>query len=321
MSTATRERAATEVHPSVAALRAVGLIGSGKAPAGAPRDLSRAHGVWAVTLEDVGDVVVKTAPYTQDDDGPGTLGAELFVHRLALWCEPLRRVLPTPVVVDEAAMVLVTHEVVGPEPNAAFLADSDLAHRLGERTGRVHRATAGLPVPPAPHPHVLAVVHEGTATGVAADLAGHPEVLAAADELRRPAGGCLVHGDLKWSNLAVGADGPVVLDWELAGGGDPAWDVGSLAAEHLVRPGARAGLGPLLTGYAAGARPASRVLPAFSRRVALAAGLRVAQLALEIASQELADVDALVRDVVDRAVGLVLDRAALEREVWSWLAA
>jgi hypothetical protein len=44
---------------------------------------------------------------------------------------------------------------------------------------------------------------------------------------------CLIHGDLRWDNLVVepapdGGEGPAIriLDWESAGMGDPAWDVG-----------------------------------------------------------------------------------------------
>jgi aminoglycoside phosphotransferase (APT) family kinase protein len=65
-------------------------------------------------------------------------------------------------------------------------------------------------------------------------LQSRPEAMAALDQLRddwRPSR--LIHGDFKWSNVLVQRDGtgiPVrvlLLDWEMAQLGDPAWDVGS----------------------------------------------------------------------------------------------
>lgn len=65
------------------------------------------------------------------------------------------------------------------------------------------------------------------------------------DELRREwrlQSGALVHGDIKWSNvLAVDSSnqerkrkaGIKIVDWELAGVGDPCWDVGSVFGDYL----------------------------------------------------------------------------------------
>jgi Ser/Thr protein kinase RdoA (MazF antagonist) len=77
----------------------------------------------------------------------------------------------------------------------------------------------------------------------------HPPAMALHDELSRrrsltdglrgvaatwsPTG--LVHGDLRWDNCLIDVDGQAVLvDWESAGWGDPAWDVGCAAAEHFA---------------------------------------------------------------------------------------
>jgi Ser/Thr protein kinase RdoA (MazF antagonist) len=61
---------------------------------------------------------------------------------------------------------------------------------------------------------------------------------AALDELGRrwrPLG--LVHGDAKWDNMVVRAGpGPapfLLVDWELAGAGDPRWDVGTVLSTFL----------------------------------------------------------------------------------------
>ncbi|MDQ6678593.1 MAG: aminoglycoside phosphotransferase family protein [Acidobacteriota bacterium] len=51
---------------------------------------------------------------------------------------------------------------------------------------------------------------------------------------------CLVHGDLKWDNVLVyparpgiNSRGLRIADWELAGRGDPAWDVASILAGYI----------------------------------------------------------------------------------------
>jgi thiamine kinase-like enzyme len=45
----------------------------------------------------------------------------------------------------------------------------------------------------------------------------------------------VIHNDVRPENLIVRPDsGLVVIDWELAGLGEPLWDLGGLVAEHLV---------------------------------------------------------------------------------------
>jgi aminoglycoside phosphotransferase (APT) family kinase protein len=47
----------------------------------------------------------------------------------------------------------------------------------------------------------------------------------------------LVHRDVKWDNVLLGQVGGrrriTMVDWELAGFGDPAWDLGSVIADYL----------------------------------------------------------------------------------------
>ena len=60
------------------------------------------------------------------------------------------------------------------------------------------------------------------------------EALRAGRRLWRPS--CLIHGDVKWDNTILDPGPPVTVklfDWELAGSGDPAWDVGSALADLL----------------------------------------------------------------------------------------
>lgn len=56
------------------------------------------------------------------------------------------------------------------------------------------------------------------------------------DALPAPVPPALVHGDYHYGNLLFGPDGvAAVLDWEVAGLGDPRWDFGSLAVTVIRR--------------------------------------------------------------------------------------
>ena len=54
------------------------------------------------------------------------------------------------------------------------------------------------------------------------DLMGSPEPAASADELR------IIHGDYFAANLLPDNDTVQIIDWDLAGFGDPAWDLAFL---------------------------------------------------------------------------------------------
>ena len=61
-----------------------------------------------------------------------------------------------------------------------------------------------------------------------------------------PAGGALVHADVRWENVVIAGDGAAtaLIDWENCGRGAPAWDVGCLLAAYaayLARAVARTG--------------------------------------------------------------------------------
>ena len=48
--------------------------------------------------------------------------------------------------------------------------------------------------------------------------------------------GSLIHNDLRWENCLLSRGGKLKLvDWELAGRGDPAWDVGTVFSNFLAR--------------------------------------------------------------------------------------
>jgi hypothetical protein len=73
-------------------------------------------------------------------------------------------------------------------------------------------------------------------------LQGQPDVTTALDKIRVGwTEACLIHGDIKWSNVLIrtdGGSGPprgvMLTDWELAQLGDPAWDLGSVFHSYLT---------------------------------------------------------------------------------------
>ncbi len=82
----------------------------------------------------------------------------------------------------------------------------------------------------------------------------------------------LVHGDLSWSNVLVGApdghDAPptvTIVDWELCGRGDPAWDVATVLAGYLSAWLFSIRVGPHSApdaGHGAAGRPLEEMRPA-----------------------------------------------------------
>jgi aminoglycoside phosphotransferase (APT) family kinase protein len=122
----------------------------------------------------------------------------------------------------------------------------ELAAAAGFALARLHAA----PVPELPEaPAPLACVDEldpdeaaalpGESLELIAELQSTPRLLGELDELRRrPAARTFVHGDVKLDNILAPDDGRAVVrfvDWERAGAGDPALDLGALAGDYLFR--------------------------------------------------------------------------------------
>jgi thiamine kinase-like enzyme len=93
----------------------------------------------------------------------------------------------------------------------------------------------------------------------------------------------LVHRDVKWANCIAVGGAIKLVDWEMAGWGDPAWDIGSALAELAARPAAAVAL---WRAYAAARAPD----PGLRDRALRFAGARLVQTAFEHA-QELVTLD------------------------------
>jgi aminoglycoside phosphotransferase (APT) family kinase protein len=194
------------------------------------------------------------------------------------------------------------------------------ARLLGRVLAALHRlpgdAVASLPMgvdrmwalalPDPPYERLLEL--SAGAQDLVARLQGSPPMCHRLLEMRSATSETnLIHGDLRWDNcLAVAADGSrrrtrlLVVDWELAGSGAAAFDVGSVLAEYLrVWIGSIPIIDPRDPGrlVAHARHPLSRMRPAIQafwrsyrlasqrparlRRVIELAGVRLLQTAVE----------------------------------------
>jgi aminoglycoside phosphotransferase (APT) family kinase protein len=191
-----------------------------------------------------------------------------------------------------------------------------LARGLGRTLAALHRLPPAVPPSDGPlsafdlvePPHGMVLELSAAAQDLLARIQASEHLSGRLAELRA-SGDAFVHGDLRWDNcLALPAPGStrrtrvLLVDWELAGRADPAFDVASLLAEHLrvwvasipivegTDPGrfaerARhplAAMRPAMEAFWTAYRTAHPSPPAVRRVVELAAA-RLLQIALEVA--------------------------------------
>jgi hypothetical protein len=151
---------------------------------------------------------------------------------------------------DSASRVLVLDLVARSETLSEYHRRGPCPASVGRKQGTVlsalHRATQGDEAGKVPW---ILSVHEtnpawfeslSPANARLLELVqGYPEyceLLSAVRHEWRPS--CLIHGDVKWDNFLIhhtGGEDPEILlvDWEMAGGGDPCWDAGSVFQAYL----------------------------------------------------------------------------------------
>jgi Ser/Thr protein kinase RdoA (MazF antagonist) len=285
-------------------------------------DVSRRNRVFLATTRAGPTYVIKqAAPRTA-----ATLAHEAAVLRVLAGAPELEGALPSVVHHESEAARLVLRTPGGArdwsDHHGRF--PRIPARILGRTLGRLHRIPSdriedlppgvdrmwGLSLPEPPHELVLDL-STGAQDLVARVQASH-SVCARLQELRGTASdGALVHGDLRWDNcLALGAPGSqrrtraLLVDWELAGGGAPGFDVGTVLAEYLrvwigsipiANPGdpgrlvARAGhplrrMQPAMQEFWSAYRLANPVYPTL-RHVTELAAVRLLQTAVEHAQR------------------------------------
>ena len=209
------------------------------------------HTVFRITAPDGRSVVVKQVPAHAAATGR-SLSRELFVYRLANWIPGVAAALPAAVYIDESRQVLVL-ESLGSDSSwpiaepAASIGNRGVAESLGGLMAGWHRATTDTALWPAPAPGILhlpdalpdAIRNRPPATRrLMESIAADAELAAALRAGReRWRDRCLIHGDIRrenWISAHAGRPRLRVLDWELSGSGDPAWDLGSVLAEFAL---------------------------------------------------------------------------------------
>jgi Ser/Thr protein kinase RdoA (MazF antagonist) len=212
--------------------------------------LTRSHRLVRVTAPDGRAVVVKQ-PMARATGGRD-LSRELFVYRLAGWIPALAAALPATRHLDEQRQVLVVESLATgrqwpDETDLTPLPSPGVARQMGRAMAAWHRATANVPM----------------ASSLASGILHLPDTLAVATKDRSPSAArfmesiaadgqftsaltegaamyrasCLIHGDIRPENWLVRRQAPpalVVIDWEMSGLGDPAWDFASACAESIL---------------------------------------------------------------------------------------
>ena len=213
---------------------------------------SSSHTLSRVTAPDGRCVVVKQVPqYAAARQR--SLMSEMFVYRLARWMAEIARAVPNLVFIDEGRHVIVVDALATgirwPDPaTRAAISSPEVCSQLGAVLAGVHRATADMAMWPSPAVGVLGLpmsIAEASAERPANTqalmrfIAEDPELstmlnTGAADYTAQ----CVIHGDLRQENWLIDdreQSGMLkIFDWELAGSGDPAWDLGSLVAEAVL---------------------------------------------------------------------------------------
>ena len=215
-------------------------------------ETSSSHALVRVIAPDGRAAVVKQASPASVAAGR-SLARELFVYRLGAWIPGVAAPLPEPVLLDEARQVIAIEalDTGVPWPDStrtSSIASRGLAEQLGTLMAGWHRATTDTALWVSPASGILhlpdAVQHaaEGrppATVNLMRLLADDPDLAGTLRHTRsRWRDRCLIHGDIRRENWILRRKGRRaalhVIDWELSGSGDPAWDLGSALAEFVL---------------------------------------------------------------------------------------
>ena len=218
-------------------------------------DASRRNSVFIATARTGPAYVVKQA----DAGIAPRLAHEAAVLRALAAAPEMKDVVPEVVHHDGDAARLVLRTAAGgrdwSEHHEAGRFPTGPARALGRTLARLHELQSdgvedlprgfdrmwGLSLPEPPHELLLDL--SAAAVDLLARVQASDFVCGRLRELRTVAcADAVVHGDLRWENCAVvAAPGArrrtrvLLLDWELAGTGPAAFDVGTVLAEYLVK--------------------------------------------------------------------------------------
>lgn len=309
-----------------AAAAAAGLADAGAAEA---VPISGSHSVHRVSA--AGRSVIVKVPAMDALEAGRTLAAEAFAYRLATWRPGLAAVMPRVHLVDERRQVVVIEAADARSTGRDLVSRAQLpspsaSASLGRALARAHLATQGVPIPfrasagvlelsSDPPPTITLSRARPVAMAIAGDAVLGP-ALARARSLWQPT--CLVHGDVKWDNCLVDltTTPPEVrlIDWELSGIGDPAWDLAaalavSTALEEECGRSGEDDRSALVGGYFADEGPAD------PGRVAIYWPARLVHIALECAE---AGADRQSAVLLDHARRLASDADRLAGMMVRW---
>ena len=242
-------------NPSGSPLEALvkcGWLNDADVPHARVERTTSSHDAFRVVAPD-GRVMIVKHPGALALAGGRDLARELFVYRLAGWIPQLASTVPQAGLIDERNHVLVL-ESIGeftawpPVLHDGIGLSAQVAPGLGLLMAGWHGATQDLALWSSPASGILhmpdAVDHAAASRSLAAQelmrwIAADAELSGALRETRhRWRDRCLIHGDVRRENWIAepraAAHGVKVIDWELSGSGDPAWDLGSVIAEAAL---------------------------------------------------------------------------------------
>jgi hypothetical protein len=285
-----------------------GVIDAGAALEGrvSVADLSRSNAVGLVQVDGRPVVVIKGGTDAADD--VGSLAGEAAAYRWLSASPATASLAPSPIPEAVRGEAIVTQPLVDAVSLSEALcstpaASETLIAELGRLLGAVHGARAGARDLAARRPWILGVPAgrvpamydcNAPAKRLVEEVAERPAVVAAITRLARAwTARTPIHGDIKFDNVLVAPGRMVLVDWELAGLGEPVWDLAGVV-DGLLLPLCVSGGGPALdwtlvarlaepalAAHRAAARPGLSPSPEELARAVVA---RLAQTATQLAA-------------------------------------